>query len=99
MIQASDIIYKGHVLTATAVSERDQYAAMLTVREPGGVQRASGTLGEFASATGAVQYAFAYGMAEIDGRQNAVSERGKTQKAADRRMSSSPHHAGSAHLR
>lgn len=99
MIQASDIIYKGYVLTATAVSERDRYAAMLTVREPGGVRRASGTLGEFASAAGAVQYAFAYGMAEIDGRQSAVPARGASSKSAAPRISSSPHHADRARLR
>ncbi|SPB15539.1 hypothetical protein NOV72_02759 [Caballeronia novacaledonica] len=69
MTQSQDVIYKGHVLSATAVPEQDRYAALLIVREPDGTRRSSGMLGEFTSATGAVRYAFAYGMAEIDHRQ------------------------------
>jgi len=68
MTQTTDLIYKGHVLSATAVLEQDRYTAMLIVREPDGTRRSSGMLGEFTSATGAVRYAFAYGMAEIDHR-------------------------------
>ncbi|SAK51042.1 hypothetical protein AWB77_01286 [Caballeronia fortuita] len=71
MSQANNVIYKGHVLSATAVLDRDRYAAVLVVRDPGGARHASGMLGEFASAIGALQYAFAYGMAEIDHRQSA----------------------------
>jgi hypothetical protein len=48
---------------------------MLIVRDPDGTRRSSGMLGEFASATGAVRYAFAYGMAEIDYRQSAQNPR------------------------
>ncbi|MFM0322745.1 hypothetical protein [Caballeronia glebae] len=70
-----DVIYKGHVLSAKAVPEQDKYAAMLIVRDPDGTRRSSGMLGEFASATGAVRYAFAYGMAEIDYRQSAQNPR------------------------
>ncbi|KAK45132.1 hypothetical protein BG58_20555 [Caballeronia jiangsuensis] len=70
MTQSENVIYKGHVLSATAVLEQDRYAAMLIVREPDGTRRSIGMLGEFASATGAVRYAFAYGMAEIDHRQS-----------------------------
>jgi hypothetical protein len=75
MTQPEDVVYKGHVLSATALPDQDKYAAMLVVREPGGTRRASGTLGEFASAIGAVRYAFAYGMAEIDHRQAAQNAR------------------------
>ena len=64
MTQSENVIYKGHVLSATAVLEQDRYAAMLIVREPDGTRRSSGMLGEFASATGAVRYA------EIDHRQS-----------------------------
>ncbi|BAO91562.1 MULTISPECIES: hypothetical protein [Caballeronia] len=70
MTEPNDVVYKGHLLSATAVLEEDRYAAMLVVRDPSGTRRASGMLGEFASATGAVRYAFAYGMAEIDHRQS-----------------------------
>ncbi|KND57625.1 hypothetical protein BSCH_00937c [Candidatus Paraburkholderia schumanniana] len=91
MIHANEIIYKGHVLTATAVSESDQYAAMLIVRDPSGARRASGTLGEFASAAGAVQYTFAYGMAEIDCRQNAMPRAAASPKSSDSRLSSNAH--------
>jgi hypothetical protein len=72
---ADDVVYKGHVLSATAVLEQDTYAAMLTVRDPRGTRHPSEMLGEFASAIGAVRYAFAYGMAEIDYRQSAPSPR------------------------
>jgi hypothetical protein len=75
MTQPSDVVYKGHVLSATAVLERNAYAAMLVVRDPSGTRRASGMLGEFASAVGAMRYAFAYGMAEIDHRQSAQNTR------------------------
>ena len=75
MTQPEDVVYKGHVLSATALPDQDKYAAMLVVREPCGTRRASGTLGEFASAIGAVRYAFAYGMAEIDHRQSAQNAR------------------------
>ena len=34
MTQTTDLIYKGHVLSATAVLEQDRYTAMLIVREP-----------------------------------------------------------------
>ncbi|EKS69654.1 MULTISPECIES: hypothetical protein [Caballeronia] len=75
MNRPDDVIYKGHVLSATAVPEQDRYAAMLIVREPDGTRRSSGMLGEFASETGAVRYAFAYGMAEIDYRQSVQNPR------------------------
>ncbi|SAK44955.1 hypothetical protein AWB80_00821 [Caballeronia pedi] len=75
MTQPNDVVYKGHLLSATAVLDQDKYAATLVVREPSGARRASGLLGEFASATGAVRYAFAYGMAEIDHRQSARHSR------------------------
>ncbi|SAK51971.1 hypothetical protein AWB76_01633 [Caballeronia temeraria] len=75
MTQPDDVIYKGHVLSAIAISERDGYAAMLVVRDPCGTRRSSGMLGEFTSASGAVRYAVAYGMAEIDHRQSAQHPR------------------------
>ncbi|SAL03496.1 hypothetical protein AWB78_06604 [Caballeronia calidae] len=68
MTQVSDITYKGYILTATALPERDIYTGMLAVRAPSGTQSYSGILGEFPSAIGAVRYAFAYGMATIDCR-------------------------------
>lgn len=80
MTQPNDVVYKGHVLSASAVLEQDRYAAMLIVRDPSGTRRASGTLGEFASAIGAVRYAFAYGMAEIDHRQSAQQSAQNTRR-------------------
>ncbi|CAH2805873.1 MAG: hypothetical protein CBHOC_4512 [uncultured Caballeronia sp.] len=80
------------MLAATAVSESDQYAAMLIVRDPSGARRTSGTLGEFASTAGAVQYAFAYGMAEIDCRQNAMPRAAVSPKSSDPRLSSNARH-------
>lgn len=66
MNQSNTIAYKGHLLSATALPEQETYAATLVVRAPSGAQRGSGVLGRFASSTGAVRYAFAYGMATID---------------------------------
>ncbi|WP_321800976.1 hypothetical protein [Caballeronia sp. J97] len=71
----SDMIYKGHVLSASAVFDDDRYTAMLVIRDPGGTRRSTGMLGEFASGSGALRYAFAYGMAEIDHRQSAQDPR------------------------
>ena len=68
MKRANEVTYKGHVLTATTVSDHDKYAVTLAVRAPSGVQRSTGLLGKFPSAVGAVRYALAYGMASIDCR-------------------------------
>lgn len=66
MLHMNNVIYKGHVLSAIAVTDREVYLATLVVRDPSGVEHRSGALGTFASPIGALRYAFAYGMAEID---------------------------------
>lgn len=71
MRQASDVTYKGHILTASAVFDDDLYAATLVVRDPNGVRCESGILGRFPSAQGAVRYALAHGRATIDYGQPA----------------------------
>jgi hypothetical protein len=52
------------------VFERGAYVAMVVVREPDGVERASGALGRFSFRSGAYKFAIDYGMAEIDKRTN-----------------------------
>ncbi|SAL81263.1 hypothetical protein AWB66_06399 [Caballeronia telluris] len=74
MLHMNNVMYKGHVLSAIAVTEREVVSATLVVRDPSGVQRRSGALGTFASPIGALRYAFAYGMAEIDHRKMPPSE-------------------------
>ncbi|WP_143753513.1 hypothetical protein [Caballeronia arationis] len=74
MLHMNDVTYKGHLLSAIAVTDREMYSATLIVRDPSGVQHRSGVLGSFASSLGAVRYAFAYGMAEIDHRKAPSSE-------------------------
>jgi hypothetical protein len=74
MHHMNNVTYKGHLLSAIAVTDREMYSATLIVRDPSGVQHRSGVLGSFASSLGAVRYAFAYGMAEIDHRKTPPSE-------------------------
>ena len=74
MTQVSDVTYKGHILTATALADHDMYAATLVVRAPSGTQRRTDILGVFPCALGAIRYAFAYGMAAIDYRQPPTSD-------------------------
>lgn len=74
MTQVHDITYKGHTLTATALSVHDMYAAMLIVGTPSAGPERSSMFGNFPSAICAVSYAFAYGMAAIDSRQAPTSE-------------------------
>ncbi|MFM0140810.1 hypothetical protein [Caballeronia grimmiae] len=64
----NDVTYKGHTLSAIALSEHNLYSATVFVRAPSGDQRCSTLMGRFPSAILALGYAFKYGMAVIDCR-------------------------------
>ena len=67
-MQRLEVIYKGYALMPVTTPDDGMYAVMLIIREPGGVQRATGMLGEFPCPQEAGRFAFQYGMAEIDQR-------------------------------
>ncbi|SAL07436.1 hypothetical protein AWB81_08087 [Caballeronia arationis] len=62
--------YRGFSLIPLTVFERGAYVAMVVVREPDGVETASGVLGRFSFRSAAYKFAVDYGMAEIDKRTN-----------------------------
>ncbi|MDR5741276.1 MULTISPECIES: hypothetical protein [unclassified Caballeronia] len=64
--------YRGFVITPLAAFDDGLYTSMLILRDKAGRQRATGMLGQFASANEACQFALAVGMEEID-RQMALS--------------------------
>ena len=68
-MQRPEVIYKGFALVPVITSDDGMYAAMLTIREPDGVQRATGVLGEFPCPLEARRFALQYGMAEIGHRK------------------------------
>lgn len=72
MTHVNEVAYRGHVLTATALSDHDMYAAVVIVRAPSGVQRRATYLASL-PALGPVRYATAYGMATIAYQQVPTS--------------------------
>jgi hypothetical protein len=73
MTRVDDVTYKGHTLTATALSDHDMFRGVHIVSAPSGGQQRSSIFGKFPSAICAVGYAFAYGMTFIDYRQAPTS--------------------------
>ena len=64
-----EIVYKRFVLTPLAAYDEGMYAAMLIVRKPDGIERATGVLGRFPCAVEARGFAVAYGMCQIDAQR------------------------------
>ena len=67
-MQHTGVTYKGFVLLPVIAPDEEMYAAMLVIRAPDGVQRATGILGDFPCPLEAQRFALSYGMAEIDHR-------------------------------
>jgi hypothetical protein len=62
------IHYRGFVITPLAAYDGGMYAAMVIIGDPEGLQRASGVLGQFASAEEACTYALVVGKEEVERR-------------------------------
>jgi hypothetical protein len=60
--------YRGFLITPLAAYDGGLYAAMVIIGDCYGSQRASGVLGQFASAEEACSYALVFGKEEVDRR-------------------------------
>jgi hypothetical protein len=60
--------YRGFIITPIAAYDGGLYAAMFIIGDPNGLQRASGVLGQFASAEEACAFALVIGKEEVDRR-------------------------------
>ena len=68
-MQGSEFSYKGYGLQPLAAYDDGAYAAMVIMRSPDGIERASDVLCVFPDPVKARQYALHQGMADVDRRQ------------------------------
>lgn len=69
-----ELAFRQHVLTGLAVPEGNAFAAMLIIKFPSGIQRASGVLGIFESPCEAKRFAIEYGIEQTEGQKALSSE-------------------------